>query len=259
MEDSSLRRIALVTLVLLLTMVMYAGKQQADVTPLAQWQAGTTVSDAAVKAWGGLDKCFAAEPVPDAVWQRMQGKTYKPNPHIRRSDLRHVRVLHWDYDEQTHIGEMICHKRISDVVVRIFRQLYDARYPIQSMVLPEVFDTESPDVGDGTLGMDERQMRHNNTSCFFYRPIAGSKQLSKHSKGLAIDINPRYNPYYRQRADGTNYIQPATSAAYCDRTRPFPYKIVRHDLCYRLFTEAGFVWGGSWTSCKDYQHFEWKE
>ncbi|MBQ9175756.1 MAG: M15 family metallopeptidase, partial [Bacteroidaceae bacterium] len=24
-------------------------------------------------------------------------------------------------------------------------------------------------------------------------------------------------------------------------------------------TEAGFEWGGDWTSCKDFQHFEWIE
>ena len=47
---------------------------------------------------------FTAEPIPDAVWQKMQGKTYVDNPHIGRSDLRYLRVLHWDYDHQTHQG-----------------------------------------------------------------------------------------------------------------------------------------------------------
>lgn len=35
-----------------------------------------------------------------------------------------------------------------------------------------------------------------------------------------------------------------------------PYKIDHDDLAYKLFTEAGFEWGGDWTSLKDYQHFE---
>jgi hypothetical protein len=39
----------------------------------------------------------------------------------------------------------------------------------------------------------------------------------------------------------------------------FPYKIDHDDLCYKLFIEAGFEWGGDWTSCKDYQHFEFIE
>ena len=219
-----------------------------DTRPLTEWQAGRTVSQADVDAFGGIDKCFAAEPIPDGVWARMQGKTFKENPYIGRDDLRHIRALHWDYDNQMHVGEMIVNKQIADRVAGILRQLFDAKYPIQRMLLPDVYDAD-----------DETQMRDNISSCFCYRKIAGSASLSKHARGLAIDINTLYNPYYKDRADGTRYIQPATAEAYCDRTWDFPYKIDHDDLCFKLFTEAGFEWGGDWTSCKDYQHFELKE
>ena len=219
-----------------------------DTKPLTEWQAGRTVSQEAVDAFGGIDKCFAAEPIPDGVWQRMQGKTYKENPYIGRDDLRHIRALHWDYDNQMHVGEMIVNKQIADRVVSILRQLFDAKYPIQRMLLPDVYDAD-----------DETQMRDNNSSSFCYRAIAGSSKLSKHARGLAIDINTLYNPYYKGRDDGTRFIQPATAADYCDRTWDFPYKIDHDDLCFRLFTEAGFEWGGDWTSCKDFQHFEFIE
>ena len=219
-----------------------------DTKPLTEWQAGRTVSQEAVDAFGGIDMCFAAEPIPDGVWQRMQGKTYKENPYIGRDDLRHIRALHWDYDNQMHVGEMIVNKQIAECVARILRQLFDAKYPIQRMLLPDVYDAD-----------DETQMRDNNSSCFCYRNIAGSANLSKHARGLAVDINTHYNPYYKDRADGTRYIQRATAEAYCDRTWDFPYKIDHDDLCFRLFTEAGFEWGGDWTSCKDFQHFEFIE
>jgi len=188
---------------------------------------------------------FVAMPIPDSVWVRMQGKTFKPNPHISREDLRYLRVLHWDYDNRTHQGEMVCNKLIAQRLVNIFRQLYEARYPIQRMVLPDVYDAD-----------DERQMRDNNTSCFCYRTIAGSQKLSKHSRGLAVDLNTLYNPYVRRRKDGTLFIQPATATPYVDRNRKFRYKITKRDLAYRLFTEAGFQWGGAWRSHQDYQHFE---
>ena len=216
-----------------------------DITPLTEWQAGKTVSSEAVTAYGGIDKCFAAEPIPDGVWARMQGKTYKENPYIGRDDLRHVRALHWDYDDQMHIGEMVCNKQIADVVARILRQLFDAKYPIQRMLLPDVYDAD-----------DETQMRDNNSSCFCFRTIAGSTNLSKHARGLAIDINTLYNPYFKVREDGSLFIQPATAGAYCERTMDFPYKIDHDDLCFKLFTEAGFDWGGDWITRKDYQHFE---
>ena len=219
-----------------------------DTRALTEWQAGRTVSQADVDAFGGIVKCFAAEPIPDGVWARMQGKTYKENPYIGRDDLRHIRALHWDYDQQMHVGEMVCNALIADRVVSILRQLFDAKYPIQRMLLPDVYDAD-----------DETQMRDNNSSCFCYRNIAATNNLSKHARGLAIDINTLYNPYIKTLDDGTLLIQPATGADYCDRSWDFPYKITHDDLCFRLFTEAGFEWGGDWTTRKDYQHFEWVE
>jgi len=220
----------------------------ADTRPLTEWQAGCTVSQEAVDAFGGIDKCFAAEPIPDGVWARMQGKSYKENPHIGRNDLRHIRALHWDYDNQMHVGEMICNVKIADRLVTILRQLFDTKYPIQRMLLPDVYDAD-----------DEAQMRDNNSSCFCYRNIAASRNLSKHARGLAIDINTLYNPYIKTLSNGKLLIQPATGKKYCNRDWDFPYKIDHQDLCFRLFTEAGFKWGGDWTNRKDYQHFELKE
>jgi hypothetical protein len=215
---------------------------------LMEWRAGATVSDEAIRVFGGPDSCFVSKPIPDRVWRGMQGKTYQENPHISRNDLRHVRVLHWDYDNRIHVGEMVCNQLIADRLVRIFRKLYAARYPIQRMVLPDVYDAD-----------DERQMRDNNTSCFCYRPISGTSRLSKHARGLAVDINSLYNPYIKVRKDGSRFIQPANAAAYCNRKRNFRYKITSGDLCYRLFKAEGFVWGGDWQSLKDYQHFELME
>lgn len=225
----------------------FAQKAAEELNVLKQWQAGKTVTLKTVEAYGGLNKCFVAEPIPDDVWKRMQGKTYKPNPNIGRDDLRHIKVLHWDYDEQTHVGELVCNQRIATILVDIFRQLYEAHYPIQQILLPDVYDAD-----------DEQQMRANNTSSFCYRAVAGSKTLSAHARGLAVDINTLYNPYYKDRADGSRYVQPATAAEYCDRTKNFPYKIDTEDLAYRLFTQHGFKWGGSWINVKDFQHFEYE-
>ena len=189
---------------------------------------------------------FTSEPIPDAIWQKMQGKTYVDNPHVSRSDLRYLRVKHWDYDEQTHQVELVCNRLIADKLLAIFRELYKAHYPIQRIRLADEYDAD-----------DERQMRDNNTSCFCYRNVSGSKNLSKHARGLAIDINPLYNPYIRYRKDGSQIIEPANAKPYADRSKPYRYKIEKGDLCYRLFIKYGFTWGGSWRTMKDYQHFEY--
>ena len=77
---------------------------------------------------------------------------------------------------------------------------------------------------------------------------------------MAVDINTLYNPYHKivTNDDGTQteVIEPATGEAYLDRTKDFDYKIEKDDLCYRLFVEKGFEWGGDWEDRKDFQHFE---
>lgn len=154
-------------------------------------------------------------------------------------------VLHVDFEGATHEGVIVCNKAISADLRDIFAELYRQKYPIERI-------RPISDYGND----DEQSMQANNTSCYCYRPIAGSSKLSKHAQGLAIDINPLYNPCVRRKKDGTLLIQPATGKPYANRSRSFRYKITKNDLCYRLFLQHGFRWGGNWRTLKDYQHFE---
>lgn len=168
-------------------------------------------------------------------------------PAVSYDDLRYVRVLHYDFDGREKDGELICNKVIAQDMVEIFYELYQNDYQIEQIRLVDEYS------GDDTLSMMD-----NNTSCFNYRVVDGTDNLSKHAYGLAIDINPFYNPYivFGRNEDGSDYISPAGSEVYADRSRSFAYKIDETDLCYRLFKEHGFTWGGDWNSCKDYQHFQ---
>ena len=188
---------------------------------------------------------FSVDTISDTVFQRMQGKSYKANCTMPRSELRYLRLSHYDAEGHEHIGELVCNKKIANDLKEIFQELYRHKYPIGRMQLIDDYDAD-----------DELSMRANNTSCFNFRPIAGSAKLSKHSQGLAIDINPLYNPCVKRRKDGSQLIQPTTASQYTNRDTKFPYSIDREDLCYRLFVEHGFIWGGSWRTLKDYQHFE---
>ena len=211
--------------------------------PLRQWKAGTVVSADAVRAFG-IDNCFKVEPISDALFARMQGKSYPKGCTVARSDLRHLKVLHVDIDGNIKIGEMVCNKAIAQDLLEIFRTLYDNRYPIERMVLIDEYDAD-----------DDRSMRDNNSSCFCFRKVMGTQNLSKHARGLAVDINTLYNPWVHT-SKGKRKVDPATGAPYADRTKKFPYKIEQGDLCHRLFIAHGFRWGGSWRSSKDYQHFD---
>ena len=160
-------------------------------------------------------------------------------------ELDTLNVKYVDGEGKTRDGVLICNKLISRDLREIFEELYHQRYPIERIRPISDYDND-----------DERSMRANNTSCYCYRHIEGSQKMSKHAQGLAIDINPLYNPCVKRRKDGTLLVQPSTGRPYVDRSRHFKYKITPQDLCYRLFIQHGFRWGGNWRSLKDYQHFE---
>lgn len=190
-----------------------------------------------------IANCFFSEAIPDEVFSRMEGNSYGEDCTIPRSDLAYVRVLYYGFDSQTHIGELVVNTAISEDIVEIFQALYAASYPIEKMVLVDDYGAD-----------DNLSMAANNTSAFNYRVVQGTSTLSRHAAGMAIDINPLYNPWVYSD-DGVTVIDPPAGAAYADRTLDVPYYIDQDDLCYQLFVEHGFVWGGDWTSSKDYQHF----
>lgn len=211
---------------------------------LEEWQVGKEVSAEDVRKYG-TDRCFVSMPISDAVFGRIYGNSYKKDCRVLRSSLRYLHLLHYTEDGRIKLGEMICHKDIADDLTDIFRKLFEAKYPIENMQLIDNYGAD-----------DIRSMEYNNTTCFNYRTVAGSKKLSNHSLGKAVDINPLYNPYVKRRKDGTYKVSPEKGRQYADRTKTFKYKIDRNDLAYRLFKQHGFRWGGDYRSLKDYQHFE---
>ena len=208
-----------------------------------QWQAGTTMTPDEIAACG-IDNLFSSEPISDSVFARMRGKSYKEGCTIPRSELRYIRALHITLDGEIKRGEMVANRAISDDIVSILKSLFEARYPIERMVLVDEYNAD-----------DEASMTDNNSSAFNYRTTPGGTRLSAHRRGMAVDINPLYNPYVKVREDRV-VVAPAAATEYVERSGAFPYKIERHDICCRLFLERGFEWGGDYKTIKDYQHFE---
>ncbi len=192
-----------------------------------------------------IDEWFRVSEIDGDTFARMVGRSYKEECTMPVSELRHLSILHYDFEGEIRRGEIVCNVKIADDLRYIFRRLYEARYPLTSVRLIDDFD-----------GDDIRSMEADNTSSFNFRRVAGSTRLSKHSRGMAVDINPLRNPYVRRTQSGHTIIQPAAAAPYVDRTRNFRGRIDTSDLCYKLFRERGFTWGGAWRSAKDYQHFE---
>lgn len=193
------------------------------------------------------EELFYYTALTEEIRQRIAGKSYPDTEEpveVSYDDLAYVHVLHYDFDAQVQEGELICSQAIAQDLVEIFSELYNSKYPIEKIRLIDEYDAD-----------DEASMADNNTSCFNYRTVPGKTKLSNHSYGRAIDVNPLYNPYVRTK-DGETLISPDNAVPYADRSAAFPHKIDKDDLCYKLFIQHGFRWGGVWNSSKDYQHFE---
>ena len=187
---------------------------------------------------------FCYEVLSETVKARIIGKSYGEDCDVSFEQLRYVSVLYWGFDEQSHKGELIVNQAIAADIVDIFKELYENKYPIEQIKLVDEYDAS-----------DEASMAANNTSSFNYRNIDGTKKLSLHSYGLAIDINPLYNPYVRER-ENQLLITPVNGIEYANRTLHCPYYIKKDDICYQAFIKRGFTWGGEWKTQKDYQHFQ---
>lgn len=199
-----------------------------------------------------LEEGFYYEPVSDNLRRYMTGISFPAldeegdsQPEITFDELRYVHILHYGFDGEPREGELICNQLIAQDLAEIFLELYRNEYQLEKVLLIDEYE------GDDTASMED-----NNTSCFNYRPVEGTKRLSKHAYGLAVDVNPLYNPYITYAEDGTEEVSPVSAVPYADRDARFPYKIDEADLCYKLFLQHGFTWGGNWNSVKDYQHFQ---
>lgn len=181
--------------------------------------------------------------IDDEIFSRIDGKSYKKNCTVPVESLRYLRVLHKDLRGKILTGELICNAAIAADLIDIFQKLYAANYPIEKITLIDDYNAD-----------DELSMSANNSSCFNFRFISYTTTISTHGLGMAVDINPLYNPYIKT-VDGRLSIEPATGAEYVDREKIFPYKIEPDDICVKLFKSHGFLWGGDWQGKKDYQHF----
>ncbi len=190
-----------------------------------------------------LSNGFYYEPISEVIEKRIRGKSFGEDCTMAMEDLRYVRVLHYDFNGNLAEGELIVNKQVAQDVVEIFKELYDAGYQIEKIRLVDDYNAN-----------DEKSMQDNNTSAFNFRMIEGTTTVSDHSFGMAIDINPFYNPYLQQRGDKV-LISPEGSEQYADRTAEFEHKIEKGDVCYKAFTKRGWKWGGEWEGTVDYQHF----
>lgn len=191
-----------------------------------------------------LPSLFAVESVIiDSALTPQQAIHENQPPDAPKDVLRQlvlIDVRYWGFDGNLHQGQVVVHKALARDVRRIFTKIEQKRFPVES-VLPIAHPLI---LQKGPYGLSSDT---NNTSGYAWRPITGGQSPSLHGLGLAIDINPRLNPYIKGET-----VIPAGSVYEPSR----PGTLTPKSRIVQYFKQRGWTWGGGWADRADSMHFQ---
>ncbi len=184
------------------------------------------------------------DPLPPSLQYEMRGETWEPGCPVPLGDLALLRFNYWGFDGEVERGPMVVNAAVAEDVLGVFRELFQARFPIRRVLLAKRFRPNADPDSRGSV-----------TASFNCRPVVTpdgpGDTFSQHSYGLAVDINSLQNPYVRE--DG--FVRNRFARPYVDRSQDLPGMIHQGDVVVRAFAAIGWEWGGDWSSGKDYMHF----
>ena len=175
----------------------------------------------------------------------LTGTYWKPACPVPLSDLRVLTVRHWDFAGKPQTGQLIVNRRVADPLRSVFRQLYEAKFAIRYLQL-DIYEQRARLPADGDVSGSFECRQSVPSPC-----VGGtaSGRWSNHAYGLAIDLNPRENPYV-----GCGKVRDATRRSYLDRSEIRIGMVT--PAVVRAFASIGWGWGGAWTGdTRDYMHF----
>jgi len=184
-------------------------------------------------------------PLPPQVQAQLKASgTWKSGCPVPLSGLRLLSVTYQGFDGQAHTGQLIVNRNAAPALAQVFQTLYAMRFPIRHIELSYSYG-RSPD-GDGTGSFECRQAVPS--PCTGGR---GTGTWSNHAFGLAVDLNPRENPYV-----GCGQSRDPATRPFFNRARLRPGMVTPKVIA--AFSAIGWGWGGAWTgNTKDYMHFSW--
>ncbi len=230
--------------------IMGDGREQAEPAVAAVVVSPTPSSPAPAAAPAPSPSTLPPSPMPPAIAPAFRsavlavsaerlGSSHRSGCPVPVADLRLIEISYRDLAGGTRQGELVVHEDVADAVVRVFRSLYDAAFPLALV-----------ETADRYGGDDDRVMAANVTSAYNCRFTTGGSTFSEHAYGRAIDLNPVQNPYVRGST-----VEPPAGRAYVDRGDVRPGMVLAGGAVTRAFAAVGWEWGGTFRTLRDYQHF----
>ena len=146
-----------------------------------------------------------------------------------------IDVLYRSIDDKIHQGQMLINKKLEQDVRHMFDFMLKHHFVIEKAIPIVKYNWSD------SLSMDD-----NNSSGFCYRNIS----YSKHATGMAIDINPRFNPLRWKNSNKPNQPEGAVLDTTINGTLHPDHVVVKE------LKKLGFRWGHTFSKYYDDHHFE---
>lgn len=188
-----------------------------------------------------MDLTKNTQPLIDSSLTYEQAIGQNPELHCPAEIIKELELFNVDYysyDGLLHTGQIVAHRDLVEDIKGAFKILEEEKFPIQSAI----------PISDEQFHWDDSlSTAANNTSAFNYRNVRDTDEISNHSFGRALDINPKLNPYYPGKK---------VFPAHATYDAAVPGTILASSRLVSYFTDLGWTWGASWEDDPDYQHFE---
>lgn len=161
------------------------------------------------------------------------GGTIAPQQVI--DQLAIIDVEYISVDGKLHRGQIVANKRIESDIKHMFAYMLENDFVVEKAIPAVKYNWSD------SLSMDD-----NNSYSFNYRNVS----YSKHAYGMAIDINPRFNPLRWKNVDRENQPKGAVLDTTINGTLHPQHSVVKE------FKRLGYRWGHTFSKYYDDHHFE---
>jgi len=179
------------------------------------------------------------QPPTMTSYQFLESLKNKNVPQEIIENISLVNVNYRGFNNEIYQGQIIIHKDLVSSIKKVFKRiLLETNFPMTSVFPISMFNWNS-------------SSKYNNSGAFDWRFVLNSDEISDHSFGAAIDINPVLNPWKNESTINDSRIR--KSFCYDPNKRGTLY--ANSDVV-KIFKEEGWKWGVvDWKNSKDWMHF----
>jgi len=173
-------------------------------------------------------------PITMTSYQFLNSLKNKNVPQEIIDNLSLVNINFRGFNNEIYHGQVIIHKDLVLSISKIFKRIIaETSFPITSVFPISMFNWNPSSI-------------LNNSGAFDWQFVMDSDEISDHTFGAAIDINPVLNPWVRK------YKLNSPNHPYNPSKRG---TLSTDSDVVKIFKEEGWKWGGDWKNSKDWMHF----